>query len=126
MGRRTVFFLFSVAVTAAPRPKLGDTDWMRRFREFVKAFNDFVITLNDDKLDVTKWERMRSAWLSVATTQSLCQINNLRSNRQVPVAHVKRCYNSRFVIDFILALLAAFRVFFRSRRHLALENLALR
>jgi hypothetical protein len=64
MGRRILVFLFSLAVTAgaARRSKLGDTDWMRNFREFVKAFNDFVIALDDDKLDVSKWARMRSAW----------------------------------------------------------------
>jgi hypothetical protein len=64
MHRRTLFFLFSLAFIAGatPRRKLGDADWMRRFREFVKAFNDFVIALNDDKLDVSKWNLMRLAW----------------------------------------------------------------
>ena len=38
----------------------------------------------------------------------------------------KACYNLRFVLLFTLALLAAVRVFFRSRRDIALEILALR
>ena len=39
---------------------------------------------------------------------------------------VKACYNHAFLVEFILALLAALRVFFRSRGHTALEILALR
>lgn len=47
---------------AFARPKLGDAEWMRRFREFIKAFNDFVVALDDGKLDRVKWERMRDTW----------------------------------------------------------------
>jgi len=36
------------------------------------------------------------------------------------------CYKSGFVLEFILSLLAAIRVFFRSRSDTALEILALR
>src|SRR3982750_2130590 len=36
------------------------------------------------------------------------------------------CYNGRFMLDLLLALLAAGRVFFRSRTDTALEVLALR
>jgi hypothetical protein len=36
------------------------------------------------------------------------------------------CYKLRFVLDFISAILAALRVFFRGRRDGALEILALR
>jgi hypothetical protein len=39
---------------------------------------------------------------------------------------VTACYNGGFVIDFILSMLAAIRVFFRSRGDTALEILALR
>jgi len=40
--------------------------------------------------------------------------------------HVTSCYNREFVIEYILTLLAAARVFFRSRSDTALEVLALR
>ena len=43
-------------------PKLGDAEWMTRFREFVKEFNDFILGLNDQRFDRAKWERVRSAW----------------------------------------------------------------
>ena len=64
MARRSLLWMVysAMAAKAAQRPKLGDPDWMRRFREFVKTFNEFIISLNDDKLDVGQWERMRSAW----------------------------------------------------------------
>ena len=39
---------------------------------------------------------------------------------------VTRCYNARFMIDLLLALIAASRVFFRSRADTALAVLALR
>jgi hypothetical protein len=47
---------------ALARAKLGDGEWMRRFREFIKAFNAFVEALDDGKLDRVKWERMRAEW----------------------------------------------------------------
>lgn len=47
---------------AFPRPKLGDEDWMRNFRDFVKIFNAFVEALNDGTFDVSRWHRMQSAW----------------------------------------------------------------
>ena len=40
--------------------------------------------------------------------------------------HVTPCYNCEFVLESILSLLAAMRVFFRSRSDTALEVLALR
>jgi hypothetical protein len=40
--------------------------------------------------------------------------------------NVTGCYNGRFMLDLLLALLAAGRVFFRSRTDTALEVLALR
>jgi len=39
---------------------------------------------------------------------------------------VTECYNGRFVLDLILAFLAAIRVFFQTRVDLSLEVLALR
>ena len=41
-------------------------------------------------------------------------------------AGVTACYNREFMIEFVLALLVALRVFFRTRRDTALEILALR
>jgi hypothetical protein len=41
------------------RPKLGDDEWIRRFRGFIKSFNDFVVALDEGKLDRAGWERMR-------------------------------------------------------------------
>ena len=40
--------------------------------------------------------------------------------------HVTLCYTCKFVLESILSLLAAMRVFFRSRSDTALEVLALR
>jgi len=46
--RRWFVLLLAVLPKAAiARPTLGDDEWMRRFREFVKSFNAFVNALND-------------------------------------------------------------------------------
>jgi hypothetical protein len=47
---------------ALAQPKLGDQEWMRRFRDFVKIFNAFVEALNDGTFDVSRWRHMQSAW----------------------------------------------------------------
>jgi hypothetical protein len=59
-----LFFLSSApfASTADARPQLGDPEWMRRFRVFIKAFNSFVEALDDNKPDRSKWQQMREAW----------------------------------------------------------------
>jgi hypothetical protein len=59
--RRLVLILASLVLEAQAnaRPKLGDDEWMRTFREFIKSFNAFVEALDDGKLDRVKWERMR-------------------------------------------------------------------
>jgi hypothetical protein len=44
----------------------------------------------------------------------------------VGLGHVTPCYNHEFVLSFILSILSALRVFFRSRCDTALEVLALR
>ena len=44
------------------QPKLGDDEWMKRFRDFVKSFNAFVNALNDGSFDVSRWQRMRTDW----------------------------------------------------------------
>jgi hypothetical protein len=63
-------------------------------------------------------------------TRVACSHNPVTSRNQrltacERVAHIG-CYNGCFVIDFILALLAALRALVRSRADLALEILALR
>jgi CRISPR/Cas system-associated exonuclease Cas4 (RecB family) len=50
-------------------PQLGDEEWMRRFRAFVKLFNAFVESLNDGKFDLSTWRRMRSAWMQLDDAQ---------------------------------------------------------
>jgi len=64
LTRRCSLLMISAAfgVRAFARPKLGDAEWMSGFREFIKAFNDFVVALDDGKLDRVKWERMRDTW----------------------------------------------------------------
>ncbi len=59
--RRLVLILASLVLEAQAnaRPKLGDDEWTRRFREFIKSFNAFVEALDDGKLDRAKWERIR-------------------------------------------------------------------
>jgi hypothetical protein len=44
------------------QPKLGDEEWMHRFRDFIKIFNAFVEALNEGTFDVSRWRRMQSAW----------------------------------------------------------------
>jgi hypothetical protein len=51
----------------AARPNLGDENWMRSFRLFVKLFNSFVEQLNDGKFDLPTWQRMRAAWTKLET-----------------------------------------------------------
>jgi len=63
MTRRVCFVLLigCHGLLAFAHPKLGDEDWMRRIRAFVKTFNAFVEVLNDGNFDVAKWYSMRSA-----------------------------------------------------------------
>jgi hypothetical protein len=74
LERRTITRLyFAVFVTlisesAFARPNLGDTEWMRRFREFVKTFNSFLEVLNEGKFDVSKWNAIRAAWKDLDLT----------------------------------------------------------
>ena len=63
----------------------------------------------------------------------VCSQNLIAAGNQPPAATggglsegVAACYNVGLVLQFVLALLAAIRVFFRSRQDTALEILALR
>ena len=64
MTRRAylAFILMFFPACLSARPKLGDDEWMRSFRSFVKLFNSFVESLNDGKFDVSTWQRMRVAF----------------------------------------------------------------
>jgi hypothetical protein len=55
-----------------------------------------------------------------------CVINNLRRLAETLCRGCSACYNVGFLLKFILALLDAVRVFFRSHQDTALEILALR
>ena len=57
--------LFPALLKAAQPPKLGDPEWMRRFGLFLQEVNQFVLALNEDKLDRTRWERIRAAWAAL-------------------------------------------------------------
>jgi hypothetical protein len=44
------------------QPRVGDDEWMKKFRDFVKSFNAFVTALNDGSFDVSRWQQMRIDW----------------------------------------------------------------
>lgn len=56
MTRRMSFALICTLLSrnAFAQPKLGDQEWMHRFRDFVKIFNAFVEALNDGTFDVSR------------------------------------------------------------------------
>jgi hypothetical protein len=56
------FLMFPFAAFGFAKPKLGDDEWMRRFRDFVKAFQPFVEALNDGRFDFSLWAQMRARW----------------------------------------------------------------
>jgi hypothetical protein len=64
--------------------------------------------------------------LCVDKTVRCLLISNLGPASTRAKAHVTPCYNGEFVLESVLSLLAAIRVFFRSRSDTALEVLALR
>lgn len=57
-----------ISGTTFARPNLGDKEWMRRFREFVKTFNSFLEVLNEGKFDVSRWNAIRTAWKDLDVT----------------------------------------------------------
>lgn len=62
-SRRRLFGLLFLPIRGInAKPRLGDADWMRAFRTFIKACNAFVMALDDGKLDSARWEEMRAAW----------------------------------------------------------------
>lgn len=69
LTRRMCFALFTAffPVPVFARPRLGDEEWMRRFRAFVRTFNAFVEVLNDGKFDLSRWQTMRGAWKELDT-----------------------------------------------------------
>jgi len=67
MTRRCWLVLFAALVpsSALGQPKLGDEEWMRGFRDFVKSFNAFVDALNDGSFDLSRWRRLQTDWKKV-------------------------------------------------------------
>ena len=60
------FFIAATSGALAPElhssARLGDAEWMRTFREFIDAFNDFVVGLDHNRLNLAAWERMRTTF----------------------------------------------------------------
>jgi hypothetical protein len=60
------FFVVATSAALAPElhtyARLGDAEWMRTFREFIDAFNDFVVGLDHNHLNLVAWERMRTTF----------------------------------------------------------------
>ncbi len=67
LTRRLCFGLLIalIPVPAFARPSLGDEEWMRRFRVFVRMFNEFIEVLNEGRFDLSKWKAMRIAWREI-------------------------------------------------------------
>jgi hypothetical protein len=57
--------LISLTRIADVGPPLGSDEWTRRFREFMKELNEFIIELNDNNLDKRKWKRVCQAWSAI-------------------------------------------------------------
>ena len=60
------FFIAATSAALAPElhssARLGDAEWMRTFREFIDAFNDFVVGLDHNHLNLAAWQRMRTTF----------------------------------------------------------------
>jgi hypothetical protein len=60
------FFIAAASGALTPElhsyARLGDAEWMRTFREFIDAFNDFVVGLDHNRLNLAAWERMRTTF----------------------------------------------------------------
>ncbi len=72
MTRRMCFGLVFalLPLPAFGRQRLGDDEWMRHFRDFVKLFNTFVESLNDGKFDFATWDKMRLDWTKLQSSSS--------------------------------------------------------
>ena len=66
MLRRVLLVVLPAAALASPQaaaqPKLGDSEWLRLFGALLRELNQFVFSINDDRLDRARWQRVRSAW----------------------------------------------------------------
>jgi hypothetical protein len=60
--RNFTLLLISQSRNAGTGPPFGSEEWTRRFRDFMKELNEFIIELNDNKLDEKKWKRVCQAW----------------------------------------------------------------
>lgn len=60
-----ILLLTSLSHFVRAEPQLGGKEWTRRFRDFMKELNEFIIELNDNKLDTAKWDRVCRAWSAI-------------------------------------------------------------
>jgi hypothetical protein len=42
--------------------RIGDEEWLHQLHRFVKAMNEFLEALDDNRLDPSKWEQVCQAW----------------------------------------------------------------
>jgi hypothetical protein len=49
--RNFTFLLILQSRNAGAGPLLGSEEWRRRFRDFMRDLNEFIIELNDNKLE---------------------------------------------------------------------------
>ena len=75
------FFIAATSAALAPElhsyARLGDAEWMRTFREFIDAFNDFVMGPDHKRLNLAAWERMRTTFHELETHDSRRQMSGM-------------------------------------------------
>ncbi len=83
------FFIAATSAALAPElhsyARLGDAEWMRTFREFIDAFNDFVVGLDHNRLNLAAWERMRTTFHELerqSVRVAMCAIDGAESSVQ--------------------------------------------
>ena len=60
--RHFILLLMTLNRSAKAGLRFGGEEWTLRFRQFMKELNEFIIELNDNKLDERKWRRVCQAW----------------------------------------------------------------
>lgn len=59
--------LLAQAPMVLSNPTFGDAEWQRRFDLFLRELNQFIVALNDDRLDLDRWKRVQNAWAGLGT-----------------------------------------------------------
>ena len=78
---------FALAPGLYSYARLGDADWMRTFREFIDAFNDFVVGLGHNRLNLAAGKRMRTTgkgWRPLSPPQHCRGQSAKRAHEQSP------------------------------------------